>query len=151
VKTIKLNAKRESLNTMPGGTLSPGWFAISFRWLESKKDRRLATGRWCRIRVGPTQIFRVLRFNASLSCDSNNSTGGIVLDYDGWLELSGFAEEVPESLDIEITKARKHEYIYCVLKHPDPAYRLSGWLGVISVVLGLIGVALGLLSVIPNT
>jgi hypothetical protein len=136
---------------MPGGTLSPGWFAISFHWLESKKERRIATGGWCRISVGSTRIFRVLRFNASLPCDSKKSTGGIVLDYDVWLELSGFAEVVPESLDILITKARPYEYIYCVLKHPDPSYRLSGWLGVISIVLGLIGVALGLLSLLPKT
>ncbi len=68
------------------------------------------------------------------------------MDHDGWLELSEFPEEVPEFLDLEITKARWYEYIYCDIKHPDPAYRLSGWLGVVSVALGIVGVALGVLS-----
>jgi len=147
---IKFTATRIVPSECSGTMVGSGWFSVSHHWVASKKLRRVCTGHWFRIRSGSATIFRVLRFNAALEHDPNLQSGEIVLDYDGWLELSDFAEDTSKRLPVELEEARWYEYLHCIVKHPDPAYRLSGWLGIISVALGVLGIILGLLAFWPR-
>jgi hypothetical protein len=134
---------------MPIDAFSACCFFLSHRFINDKKDRRLATGRWHRIATGEKHIFRVLRFNPSLLGTLNEKEGSIIIDYDGWLQLSGYPEEVPTRLDLVITKAKFYEFPLCAISHPDPAHRLAGWLAIISLLLGLLGIILGLIALLP--
>lgn len=72
------------------------------------------------------------------------------MDYDGWLRLSDYPDDVPPSLSIEIRRARWYEYAYCLLTHPDPIYKVCAALALISVVLGVVSVLLGVIAVVPR-
>jgi hypothetical protein len=69
-----------------------------------------------------------------------------MLDYDGWNQLTGFSEEVVPLLSLQFRRANPSEFLGCISSHPDPSYRLAGWLGFISVLLGMIGLVLGIIS-----
>jgi hypothetical protein len=127
-------------------TISPGWFAVSHLWIPDKRARRRETGRWFRIQSDRSKIYRVLRFRPGLKSNTEQGTGQILLDYDGWNQLTGFSEEVVPELRLVFRTAKRREFLGCISSHPDPSYRLAGWLGVISVVLGVIGLGLGMIS-----
>ena len=139
-------ATRKSPQSLQSGQLSLGWCAISHRHFCTKSERRRLTGNWICIRSEHAKIYRVLRFSATLRADVESNNGDLVLDYDGWLKLSDFIESTPEALQVTIDKVRWWQLPFCAIGHPDPSYRLSSWLGIISVVLGLIGMGLGVLS-----
>jgi hypothetical protein len=126
--------------------IAQGWFAVSHLWVQSKADRRVATGNWFRIESEFSKIYRILRFRPQLASDTAKGTGEIMIDYDGWNQLSGFAEKTPTHLRLRFQRATFFEFVGCISSHPDPGYRLAGWLGVVSVLLGAIGLALGIIS-----
>lgn len=143
--SISIIATRKPLSRGIGaGSLAPGWFSIPYRCVPNKKDRRFSTGRWFKLTSKDGSIYRVLRFS-STSFDEESQECDLVLDYDGWLKLCGYAEKIPERIEtLLIRQCHLWERVFCVIGHPDPAYQLSGWLGIISVILGLLGVALAI-------
>lgn len=138
---IKYTATKKSQSAMPDGELKLGYVAISHHWVADKKQRRLLTGRWVKIRCGKETIYRVLRFSPQVSCDKNNKSGGIVIDYDGWLELSGYSEDSAQTLAVEIFPSRLGAATLGAIRHPDPTHRLACQLAYISLFLGVLSIA----------
>jgi hypothetical protein len=138
-------------------SLPTGWFAISHRWIEPTTARRQGRGRWYSIHNPESGncIFRALRLEPTLRVEagSENTTpsGEIWIDYDGWLELSGLADDNPRSMPLRICRARWWQTARLAEKHPDPAYRLAArvaWiLGLVSILLGVVSI---LLTVLPR-
>ena len=116
-----------------------GWFAISHRYIEDKKTRRMLHGEWCKIKSAHGTIYRVLRFSPRLK-GNKGKDGQILLDWNGYLDLSDHATQEVE-VDLEITLASRWSYFQLSLSHPDPTYRHNS-------VLALIGVGLGVISLI---
>lgn len=127
------------------GEFPIGWFAVSHHCIPDKKERRLTTGKWFCIRSEHSKVYRVLRFFPRLAFNKTDKQGQIIMDYSGWLKLSDFPEDTELALQLSIRRAKKHEYLHCLLSHPEPSFRLAGWLAVISVGLGLIGLITGLI------
>ena len=119
-----------------------GWMVISHRWIPEKVKRRLAHGRWFRLKSTYGEVFRVLRFSASLPGGPSNGTGELVIDWAAWLELYGFAEDVKNPLELEISQARWWQLPKLAASHPDPAFRLSSILALVSVGLGALSILL---------
>lgn len=69
-----------------------------------------------------------------------------MLDWPGWLELNGFAENVDDSLELKIEPASWWVYPKCALAHPDPTHRLAAELALVSVALGAISLVLGVVA-----
>jgi len=136
----------ETSRRSPDRTLPLGFFAISHLWIK-EKNRRLITGKWFCIESDNSKIFRVLRFSPKLEANKDDSKGQISIDYDAWNQLAGFSEDSSQPLSLRFRRASKMEFIRCISSHPDPSYRIAGWLGVISVILGFIGFALGVVSI----
>lgn len=116
-----------------------GWFVISYRWVESKSERRKSHGRWFKLQTESGTVFRVLRFSANLT-GSPGKPGEIVLDYPAWLDLHGRAENVDRPIEIAIAPARWWQSARLAVSHPDPSIRLAGWLAILSVGLGFVSV-----------
>ena len=121
-----------------------GWFVISHRWMGDKKQRRLSHGKWFKIKSEHTTIYRILRFSPNLEGGPKQNTGQMVLDWPGWIDLWGRAEDVDRALDLEFTEAKRWEYPKMAMSHPDPTHRLAGELGLLSVFLGLLSVILAM-------
>lgn len=121
-----------------------GWMVISHRCMPDKSERRRAHGNWFQVKSAHGTTFRVLRFSANLAGSPPNTPGDLVLDWPAWLELSGYANDVPDSLSLEITKAKLWQLPWLAAAHPDPSMRLSSTLGLISVVLGILSIVLAL-------
>ncbi len=114
-----------------------GWFVINYKLFDGKIERRKAHGKWYKIKSEKGQvIYRILRFSTNLSVVNDNNK--IVLDWMGWIDLNGRDGDEKSPLGLEISKAKFHELIYCGLSHPDPAFRLSTLLGIISVSVSII-------------
>lgn len=122
-------------------TLPLGWVAISHRYVDDVKQRREMYGEWYRLKSKEGTIYRVLRFSPRLKGTANAEEGQLLIDYNGWLELTGHSPKRNESVEIEITKAKRWQYMQLSLSHPDPTYRHNS-------VLALIGVGLGVLSLV---
>ncbi len=128
-----------------------GWFALSHYLVPVKRDRRTARNVWYRIASVDSQndvqcIYRVLRFDPTLIAGSQeqDKPAEIDVDYQGWIELSGFAEKKPKTLQLLITRATAIGIVRGMLHHPDPSIRVASWLAAISVILSAVGVGLGL-------
>ena len=119
-----------------------GWFVISHRWMPEKRHRRLSHGRWFKIKSAEREVFRILRFSASLGGSPAKGTGEIVMDWPGWLDLFGQAEDVDGPIEVEFTEASWWQFPRLAVSHPDPTIRLSGLLGLLSVALGILSVIL---------
>jgi hypothetical protein len=123
-----------------------GWFVISHRWIPTKTARRFAHGEWFKLSTPHADVYRVLRFSPNLE-GAPGKTGQIVLDWPAWLDLYGRVEDVDGPLELEITKASWYEYPRLAISHPDPTFRLSSWIAVISLSLGVVSLLLGVWSV----
>jgi len=118
-----------------------GWTVISHRLMPNKSDRRIAHGKWFQLKSSQGATYRVLRFSANLK-GTPDTDADVVLDWPAWLELNGFSDNLPESLEIKISKARWWQLPYLAAAHPDPATRLSGILGIVSAILGIMSLFL---------
>ncbi len=133
-------------------SLPTGWFALSHRWVESTPPRRHARGRWHSIRnvESGACVFRTLRFDPTLRfealSDEGIAAGEIWIDYDGWLELSGRAADVPEKMRLRVRRARWWEIARLAEKHPDPTYRLALHIAWLSILLSGISILIALLG-----
>ena len=119
-----------------------GWFVISHNWVPTKKARRLSHGKWFKISSSEGSVYRILRFSVKLRGTPKSGTGDIVLDWPGLLKLSGYAEDIPEEITLEITKIKWWEYAFVPFSHPDPTIKLASILAALSVGLGLVSVAI---------
>lgn len=123
-----------------------GWIVISHRWVSEKAERRRTSGRWFKITSANGSVFRILRFSPNLKGVPGWDSAEIVLDWPAWLELTGFAEDVSEPIELSFRRASWWQFAQLAESHPDPTYRMAGRLAVISVVLGVVSLVL---SVIP--
>lgn len=121
-----------------------GWFVIPYNLMPEKKDRRKCHGRWFTIKSEHKKIYRVLRFAPDLhGTIKDDKQKDIVLDWVGWIDLCGRDENVDISLRLTISKTIFWERLICTgLKHPEPSYRLTTLLALISICLGLLSVIL---------
>jgi len=119
-----------------------GWFVVSWRWMPETLQRRAQHGKWYKITSKHESIYRVLRFSTKLNGGEVKGEGQIVMDWSGWIELSGFANNTNVELTLEITPVSWWKYLVCVLSHPDPIYRLASELAILSVALGILSVVL---------
>src|SRR5450432_1713550 len=87
-----------------------GWFVISHRWMPLKPDRRKAHGHWYKIVSRHGTIFRILRFSTNLEGSAETKRGQIVVDWPGWLELWGYADNVDLPAELEITRASRWRF-----------------------------------------
>jgi hypothetical protein len=119
-----------------------GWFVISHRWMPSKSQRRVAHGRWYKIAGPGGAIFRILRFSPSLNGSVETKRGEIVIDWPGWLDLLGHAENVDIPAPLEISPASRWKFARLAVSHPDPVYRMAGSLALLSLLLGVLSLIL---------
>jgi|SRR6056297_320869 len=124
-----------------------GWFAISHLWMTNKRQRKLNHGKWFKIKSSKGQVYRILRFSVDLAGDLNEGKGQIVVDWQGWLQLWDYAEDVSGEIDLTISKIGWWQYPRVFIAHPDPTYRLAAELRLLSVLLGIMSVILALLAI----
>jgi len=105
----------------------------------------MTTGKWFRLRTSDGTIFRILRFDPQMAYSDANGTADVFIDYHGWLKLIGYGDNVDVTTNVEFKQARWWQKMHCMMSHPDPAYRLAGWLSLVSLLLGIIGLALGII------
>lgn len=121
-----------------------GWFVISHRLIHQKHDRVLAHGRWFRIEGPGGRIYRILRFSPNLK--SSTPDAEIIIDWQGWLDLHGRVENIKVALELEISGVRWWQTPVLAVAHPDPAVRVAGVLGLVSVALGVLSILLTFVS-----
>lgn len=119
-----------------------GWFAISWRWIESKSERRRHHARWYKIASTHGTVYRILRFGGALEVDIRNAQGQIAIDWPAWLALSGYAESPNEPLRLTIEPASKWRFWSLAVSHPDPANQLAGKVALLSLGLGILSAIL---------
>ena len=119
-----------------------GWIVVSWRWMPDKTERRHAHGKWFRIKSKHGVVYRVLRFSGSLRGAPPENLGDIVIDWPAWLELNGYSDNPSGPLTLEFEKAGILHLPQLAASHPDPNARLSGILGMVSVLLGLLSIVL---------
>lgn len=115
-----------------------GWIVVRHSHLDTKLKRRKTHGKWVAVTSGGGTIFRLIRYSANLPADQ------VVMDWVGWIDLQGRTDEEQEKLDLTITTATWYQLLVIPFRHIDPGYRLSAWLGAISVVLGALSVVLSI-------
>ena len=145
-------------SALPGEYEIPaGWFAISYWWVidhqpktdeEKKKFQkklRRMHGRWFRIKnqEQEREIYRILRFSPNLQGSKKKGDGVICLDWPGWIELSDY-EDTEKPLGLVLEEVGWWPFPRFVMSHPDPVFRLAGFLGLLSVALGLLSLILAL-------
>lgn len=124
-----------------------GWFVISHRYMPERLSRRFAHGRWYKISSAEGSIYRILRFSPNLvGSPGPNNEGQIVLDWPGWLDLHGRAENVDAPLNLTYSEVKWWSYPKMAIVHPDPTVRLAGELGLLSSALGVLSVALAIIA-----
>lgn len=115
-----------------------GWFAISYAWVNEKRSRRLAYARWFKISSGQNCVFRSLKFSANLKGSEKIGSGQISIDWGAWLSLTDFPDDVPSSLELEITPARFWDYPRIIISHPNPSDKLAAQIALVSLFLGIV-------------
>ena len=137
------NFERHALTALKEKMPVPlGWFVLPYRLMQKKEDRRKYHGKWFTIISEHKKIYRVLRFAPSLSGTTGSTQKEIILDWVGWIDLCGRDEDVDIILELRIRKTYFWEFVSAGLKHPEPIYRLSTGLAIISVGLGLLSVVI---------
>ena len=123
-----------------------GWIVVHHAHVPTKADRRKAHGEWFEISSDRGTIYRMLRFSPRLLKGNTTTPGQIVIDWIGWIDLHDRDEDVQSSILLKVRRLPWWNRPRAYLKHPDPAIRLSGWLGWTSVILGAIALLLTLLT-----
>lgn len=118
--------------------LPAGWTVLRFSHLPEKDKRRASHGKWIALTSGGNTIYRIVRYSVTLPASD------IVLDWAGWIDLQGRVADAPDQIQIAIRSPRPWEFMAIPFKHIDPGYRMSAWLGSISVALGVLSVVLSL-------
>jgi hypothetical protein len=118
--------------------LPMGWIVVRHTHVESKLTRRKTHGRWVVVKSDKATIFRILRYSVNLAADQ------VVMDWVGWIDLQGRTDEEEDAIMLTISSARWHQLIVIPFRNVDPGYRMSAWLGAISVGLGILSVVLSL-------
>lgn len=121
-----------------------GWIVVHYDHIPAKADRRIAHGEWFEISSGRAKIYRLLRFSPNVKKGGAATNGEIVIDWIGWIDLYVRDEEVAGPILLKLRRVPWWKRPWVYLKHPDPAVRLSGWLGWASVILGVIALLLAL-------
>ena len=88
----------------------------------------------------------MLRFSPRLKKGNYKVDAEIVIDWIGWIDLHDRDEDVDESLSLTLRRVPLWKSPWVYLKHPDPAVRLSGWMGWASTFLGMLSLYLALPS-----
>ncbi len=118
--------------------LPAGWTVLRHDHLPEKLQRRATHGKWVAIESGQNRIFRILRYSVNLP------KRDIVLDWAGWIDLQGRNAKIYNSIPLKIRSPKILEYPIIPFRHVDPGYRMSAWLGLLSVVLGSLSLILSL-------
>ena len=121
-----------------------GWVVVHYNHIPKKADRRIAHGAWFELKSDRGTVYRMLRFSPQVHKGRNGRPARIVIDWVGWIDLHGRDEEVTGAINLRIKRVPWWKRPWAYLRHPDPAVRLSGWLGWASVILGLIALLLTL-------
>ena len=121
-----------------------GWIVVHYGHIPNKADRRKAHGEWFELKSDRATIYRMLRFSPQVHKGGKGRSAKIVIDWIGWIDLHARDEEVAGDINLTIKRVPRWKRPWAYLKHPDPAVRLSGWLGWASVILGLIALLLTL-------
>jgi hypothetical protein len=119
-----------------------GWFVVRFDRMANKSERRESHGKWFSIKSDRRTIYRMLRFSVNLKGSTLNGNPEIVLDWAGWIDLYDRDENVDGPLRLTITRVRWWRLPWVYLQHPDPAVRLSSYLGWSSISLGILSIIL---------
>lgn len=114
-----------------------GWFAISHRYVDDKKERRKAHGEWYRLKSKYGTIYRVLRFSPRLKGSPRQKVGQVLMDWNGWLELTGYGDDEDGLIEIVVERAAWWEYFHLAMSHPDPTYRHNSALAIVGLILGI--------------
>lgn len=149
-RTMKTAAftRKSSAELIEKSGLPLGWVAVSWRWIPDKQHRRHAHGKWYRLKSDHGVTYRVLRFSGNLSGSQKTDQWDLVIDWPAWLELSSHAEDVPVSLEIELTRTSIWRSPQLAFSHPDPTIRLATGLGVLSFGLGILSLALAVVGIV---
>lgn len=135
VQIAKGTFKRVSpFNFFERGGPPLGWLVVRHSHVGSTAERRRTHGHWVLVTSVKGKIFRVLRYSVNLPADE------IVVDWAGWIDLQGRTDQELDQLALTITTARWWQFFTIPFRHVDPAYRLSAWLGAISVALGALSI-----------
>ena len=118
--------------------LPMGWIVVRHDHVAEKLNRRKTHGRWVSVKSAHGKVYRVLRYSVNLQ------TSQIVMDWVGWIDLQGRTDQETEEVPLTISTARFWEHLVIPFKHIDPGYRMSAWLGAISVALGALSVILSI-------
>ena len=113
-----------------------GWIVVRHSHVDTKLRRRATHGKWVAVTSTRRTIFRIIRYSVNLPADQ------VVMDWVGWIDLQGRTDEEQDKLDLTIATASWYQLLVIPFRHVDPGYRLSAWLGAISVALGVLSVVL---------
>ena len=118
--------------------LPAGWMVLRFDHLSGKQGRRATHGKWAVVSNGPNKIYRIVRYSVNLPRME------IVMDWAGWIDLQGREADAPDKIELSVRTPHLWEFIIIPFKHVDPGYRMSAWLGALSVALGALSIILSL-------
>ena len=124
--------------------LPVGWFVVRFGLMRDKSARRKSHGEWFSIKSDKRTIYRMLRFSVNLKGSSANGHPEMVLDWAGWIDLYDREDNVDAPLRLMVRRVPWWHAPWVYLKHPDPAVRLSVYLGWASILLGGLSILLSL-------
>lgn len=119
-----------------------GWIVVHYRHIPNKSDRRKAHGEWFELKSDRGTIYRMLRFSPQVHKGGKDRSAKIVIDWIGWIDLHNREEAVAGAITLKLRRVSWWKRPWVYLHHPDPAVRLSGWLGWLSVILGAASLAL---------
>lgn len=127
-------SRKSPVSFFERGGVPLGWVVVRHTHVGTVRDRRQTYGHWVSITCDKQTIFRVLRYSVNLPANQ------IVMDWAGWIDLQGRTDEESNELVLTIATARWWQFVTIPFRHVDPAYRLSAWLGALSILLGLLSV-----------
>lgn len=136
-------------NLPEGDHIKSGWIAVSHMHIRDKKERRNSRGVWYKIENKGTgkHTYRILKFSPTLESHTTEGPAGVVMDWDGWLEVNNFSEDLPEKATLNFRPCNRWEQFKAAWFHPDRSYRLARR---IAIILGLTSLVLGSISLIVS-
>lgn len=115
-----------------------GWIVVHHSHVLARGERRRSHARWVSLTSEATTVYRNLRYSGRLESDE------LVIDWAGWIDLQGRTDQENSEISIRISTVRWWETFVIPFHHIDPGYRLSAWLGAISVGLGILSLTLSI-------